>query len=483
MTTLNRILLIEDDADALASMIDVLEIEGFVVIPAATIDQAIQFLRDERFGLVVADRQLPDGFIEDRLVEIRDVAGDANVIVVTGFSDMHAVIRSFRQGIADYLIKPILPEDLVNRVNQLLGHRKVEMKLQRELAFSSRLEDTAEAIILVLDFDGRIVRFNRYFTDLTGWEKADLVGELWFDHCIFEEDLGWLKEVFQHALDNGFSRGITNRVVCKDGSARQIRWSSNKLLNDDGIPNLILSIGIDITDLTESNRRQLRSERLAAIGTTVTALAHESRNAIQRIKAAADVLEFDVRGNADSMEELVAIQRAASDLSRLLEDVRSYAAPIQTNRQWTGLAAVWRQAWTDLKQSNKLGDAQLVEAFEACDHRVDVDVDRMAQVFRNLFNNALDAAEDSPCITIGCDCSDDTVELTITDNGTGLDEEQAKQLFDAFYTTKSSGTGLGMAICRRIVEAHGGTIDVACRGGKEKQTGATFRLRLPRVKG
>ncbi|MEM6472163.1 MAG: ATP-binding protein [Planctomycetota bacterium] len=482
MPTLNQILVIEDDDDASASMVDALELEGFTVRVASDLESALVALRDQDFGLIITDRRLPDGMIEHHLDQLVGAASNSDIVVVTGYSDMQAVIQSFRGGIADYLIKPIMPEDLIARVNRLVDRRTTELKLKRELLFSSRLADTAEAIILVLDFDGRVVRCNRYFSELTGWADSDLVGELWFEKCIFEEDHGWLGEVFQQAIGNGFLRGITNRVCCKDGSARSVRWSNNKLLDENGEPNLLLSIGVDISEVEEANERALRANRLAAIGTTVAALAHESRNAIQRIKAAADVLEYDFGQDADAKEEVGAIQRAANDLSTLLEDVRAYAAPIQTQSQLANLTEIWRRAWGDVRHgAYRSRDAKLVEMGSLYDHQCAIDIPRLEQVFRNLFTNSLDAAQDPVQVTICCTCSSSMLDVTISDNGPGLNDEQASQLFEAFYTTKPTGTGLGMAICKRIIEAHRGTIEIGKTNGQASGQGTTLQIRLPLV--
>jgi signal transduction histidine kinase len=156
----------------------------------------------------------------------------------------------------------------------------------------------------------------------------------------------------------------------------------------------------------------------------------------------------------------------------LFNEVRGYAAPIKLEREPSCLATVWRQAWTHLNVERQGRDAQLVEKSGGIDLVCEIDPFRLEQVFRNIFENSLAAASDP--VTVDVVCSRATidgkasVQISIRDNGSGMTPQQRARIFEPFYTTKTSGTGLGMAIVRRIVEAHGGEIAaVDCPAGAE----------------
>src|SRR5262249_36257142 len=220
--------------------------------------------------------------------------------------------------------------------------------------------------------------------------------------------------------------------------------------------------------------RALQSERLAAIGEVVAGLAHESRNAMQRSQACLEMLALADRGRPESLDLIARIQNAQDHLHRLYEDVRQYAAPIVLERRPCDLRAIWRQSWADLEVASQSKAATLHERAETEDMRCAADPFRMGQVFHNLLDNALAAGQPPVDVEIvGAEAVLDgrpALRVTVSDNGVGLDAEQKRRVFDPFYTTKAKGTGLGMAIARRIIEAHGSLIEV----GEAGPAGAVF---------
>ncbi|NND98812.1 MAG: GAF domain-containing sensor histidine kinase [Pirellulaceae bacterium] len=224
----------------------------------------------------------------------------------------------------------------------------------------------------------------------------------------------------------------------------------------------------------------LQAERLAAMGQMVTAIAHESRNALQRIQVGVDVLQYEIEEGSEARDDLDRISRAKADLQHLHDELRSFAGPIQLNTSTGNVAEVWRQAWTNLRVSRKDRDAQLVEEITDVELSCDFDAFRIEQVFRNLFENSLAACGDLVRIKVTCrNTHIDGVpglSISVRDNGPGLPEEIRSRVFEAFHTTKAKGTGLGMAIAKRFVEAHHGTLEL----GNDRSGGAEFVIKLPR---
>jgi len=226
-------------------------------------------------------------------------------------------------------------------------------------------------------------------------------------------------------------------------------------------------------------QRVLQSERLAAIGQMIAGLAHESRNALQRSQACLEMLELELADNPDAMEMIVRSQRAQQHLNRLFEEVRGYAAPMVLDRGEADVAEIWREAWDYLAAQREGRDAVLIERLGRANRRCEVDHFQLIQVFRNVFENALSACEDPTEIVVRCDAEQvgerRGLRISIRDNGPGMNEEQHRRVFEPFYTTKTKGTGLGMAISERIVEAHGGAIRIG-----SSDLGAEVVITLPR---
>jgi signal transduction histidine kinase len=234
---------------------------------------------------------------------------------------------------------------------------------------------------------------------------------------------------------------------------------------------------IRIRKLREARDRLIQSERLAAIGEMVSGIAHESRNFLQKISAAVESLQSKVGWEEDDAADLAGIRRGCEGLTRLLNDLREYAAPITLDRCCSDLAKVWRVAWKNVVTQHSQQKATLVEQMDSENAWASIDHFRMEQVFRNLFENSLAASSDTAQITVRSEncAAAGVLRVIVSDNGTGLKTAEPSTVFQPFFTTKSGGTGLGLSIVRRIVEAHGGTI--TARNGARQ--GAIFELQIP----
>jgi signal transduction histidine kinase len=226
-------------------------------------------------------------------------------------------------------------------------------------------------------------------------------------------------------------------------------------------------------------QRLLKRERLAAIGEAMTALAHESRNALQRSQAGLEMVKKRVRDDADSLELLAEVHDAQRYLTDLYEEVRGYAAPIQLRRSVSDLGQLVHTTWGHLATEKNHAQAQLILDESPLNLQCEVDPRAVGQVLRNVLENAL-AASDHPEIRVHF--AEDTLHnrpalrISVRDNGRGFRPQDKERVFEPFFTTKLRGTGLGLAISRRIIEAHGGRIGV----GDPPGPGAEILITLPR---
>lgn len=475
-----RILVIEDDQDSLANLLDILEIDGHEVHGVDSLQKALAVPNPDGYAITLTDRKLPDGMVEDFLPQLTARMPQSEFVVFTGFGDVDSTIAAFRGGASDYVIKPIIPDDLRGTVRRIAERRQLQSAFDKEHAFAEMILNTAEAIVLVLDPEGTILQFNPYLTQTTGWSAEELKGTNWFQQCIPPAQQDVARSIFAPTTRPANGPETVTEVACKNGKHIHVRWSNTAILDAGSKTQSILAVGVDISDLIDAQQQALQAQRLAAIGQTMTGLAHESRNALQRIMAATDMLELEIEKDSHAMQDLDAIRRAGNDLTCLLDEVRSFAAPIHLQRHDESLPSVWQRVWTDLKLQRNNRDATLREPAD-CDQcpKVHIDVFRMEQVIRNLIENALAACPDPFELQIQWQVEDEFVVLTLRDNGPGIGLDHQHKIFEPFYTTKSTGTGLGLAICQRIIEAHGGTIRENSPAADQPASGACFEIRLP----
>lgn len=283
--------------------------------------------------------------------------------------------------------------------------------------------------------------------------------------CLYSGDLvlGWLNLKAESWMD-GFSKD----------EVRRLRETVGRL-----------AVLIENIYSFEAMKEQ---HRLAALGTMAAGLAHEIRNPLAGIKGAAQYLQ-EVADEADPEEVLDFAGVITSEVDRLsgvVTQFLDYARPLAIRAEPTELSRLAERS-VQLIQRQRLPEGVTIEVYTEGDvPAVTVDPDKIHQVLLNLVQNAIQAVGDQGLIRVevgtgsirkrGTVRTDrDAVELRIIDNGPGIAREDQEKLFIPFFTTRLDGTGLGLAISRRLVEAHGGELQVNSKAGH----GATFVIRLP----
>ncbi|HTU89206.1 MAG TPA: ATP-binding protein [Gemmataceae bacterium] len=381
-------------------------------------------------------------------------------------------------------VLPAEPGDPV-RVRWMLqdvsGARQTEREWRAEKKLADSLLETSDILILLVDEYGNILRCNPYAVKVSGYDASELQGRTWHHLLLPENEREAGRQLLYQTQSCGASRSSVLELAGRDGMRRCVLWSARQL------DRSLLLIGQDVTELQEAQRQTLQAERLAAIGQMAASMAHEGRNALQRIQACLAILSIRLQGQPDNLELLGRIQKAQDDLLHLFEDVRHLAVTPRLQRCWHDLRQSWREAWNDLIGLPQWPSAQLHEEIDGFDPYCEADPFYLKHVFRNLLENALTCGASPARVVIHCHPSPagagDAICLRLRDNGPGIAVEARSRLFEPFVTTKTSGTGLGLAICKRIVEAHGGRIEANSPSPAEQgneSMGAEFVITLPR---
>jgi PAS domain S-box-containing protein len=443
--------LVDDDADTRANLRDILELDGFTILEAGSAKELFALPGADKVALILLDRKLPDGDAERILPRIKKEMSQASVIVVTGHADIEGAVAALRQGAADYILKPVNPGALRASIRRELEHQRSEQQLRA--LFENGLDG-----FIIFNAEEVIVDANPAACSLLGLERKELCGKM-------------LRQLLLPQTED--SIGSENSFFSRNRPAGEcrLRRSNGEAIDVEHRTTFDFSPGLnaislrDVTERKRAEQRAMQAERLAAIGETMAALVHESRNALQRSFACLEMLELEVEDRPVAVDLVHRTKRAQEQLRTLYEEVRQWAAPVNLYREKLDLSAVWREAWHHVMQVQSKR-VKLKEKLE-CQPLCLADRSMLDQVFRNIFENAVEVSSEGAVVEIHCSNGQGALRIAIADEGPGLSAEQQAHMFEPFYTTKSKGTGLGMAIAQRIIHAHDGHITATSPKGAQ----------------
>jgi PAS domain S-box-containing protein len=375
----------------------------------------------------------------------------------------------------------ILAETNENLRQEIAERQHAERALREGQRRTRDIIETAFDAFVGMDRDGLITDWNAQAEAIFGWPRHEVLGHPLAGLIVPPVHRQDYADGLRRYLETGESAVLNRRLefvaLRRAGQEFPVELTIWQARGQE--PLRFYAFVHDISARKEAESKLRQAERLAAIGEMLAALAHESRNALQRSQACLDLLALKTSGNPDVQRLLDDIQKAQDHLHELYERVRGFAAPVVLERAQADLCLLLEETWQQLQVSRRNRQASLLQVSAAT--RLCCHVDRVAigQVFRNLLENSLSACADPVRIEVTWQevtwNNRPAVEALVRDNGPGLSPQARQRLFEPFFTTKTNGTGLGMAIARRIIEAHGGRIVAAAPG-----PGAEFLVTLPR---
>lgn len=327
---------------------------------------------------------------------------------------------------------------------------------------------------------------NRYAVEMMGAAgKADLVGPL--DRILPDTDQTFLQWLVAFAGGDRYYRSETH-IVRADGSEIDVLFTARIPSDAEGFNDIVVS-ALDISGLkaaqqrlSELERDLLRTSRITTMGALSASIAHEVNSPLAAIISSAEAsLRWLERTPPDYAE-------ASAAVAAVIADARRAHAVVQRTRAWIGnatrgpgpvdLAQVARNAILLVERELRANDVSLLFDCDAALPAVSGDEIQLQQVMVNLLMNGAQAMENKPTprdlrLTIRGSAAD--VVLTVADSGPGIEPDRLPRIFEPFYSGREGGMGLGLAICRTVVESHGGRIWVTSEAG----AGARFHLRLP----
>ena len=263
-------------------------------------------------------------------------------------------------------------------------------------------------------------------------------------------------------------------LLARDGRQRWVEVTRTPLLDGSGEPNGSSFVLRDVTERREAFEKMVFAERMSAVGNMAAALAHEIGTPLGVIASNAEMLQLDCESE-DTREDLEVILRETERIHGLVRQLLNFSRPEALDLDEVDVAEVVQRVHRLVRHaSDKQGTALEVDVAEDLPV-VQGDADQLEQVVLNLVMNALQSLGTGGRIELSARPTEGGVAIDVEDDGPGIEAMTMPHIFHPFFTTKSNGTGLGLAVCKRIVEQHEGRI----RAHSEEGKGAAFSVWLP----
>jgi two-component system sensor kinase FixL len=337
----------------------------------------------------------------------------------------------------------------------------------------SIVESAVDAII-VIDDRGLIQAFNPSAERLFGYTVSDVMGRnvnMLMPSPDREQHDGYLR----HYLTTGEHKiiGIGREVTAlkKDGTRFPVHLSVGEMKGDSGTRSFT-GILHDLSDRVALEHRLTEQKSLAKLGEMAAVVAHEVKNPIAGIRGALQVITSRMPADQRDRAILVDIITRLDGLDRIVQDMLMFARPRALRHEALSLGLLLRETASLIQRDPMMLNLE-ISVFGACD--VIGDREMLQIVFQNILMNAAQAMDGQGRIDVTIAGANGRCRIAMSDRGPGMPADVRARAFDAFFTTKHRGTGLGLPIAKRIVDAHGGAIDIDV----PSEGGTTISVELP----
>lgn len=487
MNSTATILIIDDETVVRNGCVRVLTRHGYAVYSAASGAEGLKLLDEQNFDLVITDIMMPgiDGLEVMRV--IRQRWPHIATIVISGYSSVAKAVEAMKQGAADFLPKPFLPEHLLISVKKTLASRnfeqevfslrtKAENGLREILTEQSRIKAIIQCMeegVVVTDRDGVVSLHNAAATRMIRFQQEPLIDKNLFS-CMKDPAV-------QQQIERALAEGLSSAVDLPPGEAsnRYLRSRCAPVMSGED-KNLLGTVTVfeDITSLKAMDR--MKSEFVAMV-------SHELKAPLSTIQQMIYFLTDGSVGPINDSQSKI-LQRVQVRLDELLDLVKNllelsriesgavvyHLEPIFLGPLATGCLAELSIAAQTKQIEMTFFEGETVPPVLGDKRNLDI-------VIKNLIGNAIKYTLPEGKVSVGLSSDGRNVILKVRDTGIGISEQEIPKIFDKFYRVKDekmrwiTGSGLGLSIIKTIVESHQGKIEVESSYG----VGTQFRVILP----
>jgi two-component system, cell cycle sensor histidine kinase and response regulator CckA len=490
------------------------------------LEEGIAYFGQHPVDVILLDLTLPDSYGLASLDTLLEKAPGVPIVVLTNTNDDDLAVQAVRRGAQDYLVKRQVNQDLLVRslryaierqqgeealreANETLEQRVQQRTAELDNANTLLLQEVQERkhIQERLTLAQQAAKMGTFEWNLETnrviWspELENLYGvkpgsfgesyDRWLN-TLYEDDRPEIEQALHRAIADQQPINVEFRVYQQGSTLGWIAVKSNTYRDAKGIPQRIVGIHMDITEMKQLEAQFLRAQRLESLGTLASGIAHDLNNILTPILGVTQLLPLKFPTMTEQTRQLLdTLETSARRGSSLIKQILSFARGIEGKRISLQLTHILQEIRQIMSQTLPKS-IEIHLCLEPQLWMVEGDATQMHQVFMNLCVNARDAMAHGGTLCIGAENLEldaaaahtfleaqpgRYVCVTVTDTGKGIPPENLSRIFDPFFTTKDigKGTGLGLSAVMGIVKSHRGFVDVQSEANK----GSQFSVYLP----
>ena len=498
----NKILIVDDEEIIVKLLSMSLRSDGYEIVTAYSGEQGLEVFKAESPDIVVTDIKMPgmDGL--ELLKNIKKIDSEKEVIIVTGHGDIDSTITALQYGASDFINKPVRDEALAIALDRAKAKIAIREKLKeytenleikvaeateeirRKSNFQRLLIKSSHDAIVAFDHDWKVVVYNPEADRMFGEAAKDVKNKMTIDDLYTPKIAKIFKNLAQKETQQNTLPWKENIINTKDNRQIPVKYTSNVLYKTGEFVGTV-NFFQNLTEIKQLEKELVQSERLAAVGQTVSGLAHYVKNILIGLKGGSYVVDVGIAKN--DTEKLKTgwktIKRNIKRIGDLTQDLLTYSKQREPEFENCVPNDIVNEIIELLKDFVASKGISISQELDTGIGEVLADPKTIHNSLLNIINNAIDACIDDEDISKKHEVKVKTYMdknnyfcLEVTDNGCGMDEDTQKQMFNPMFSSKGGkGTGLGLLVTGKLIEEHKGVIEIKTSPGE----GSTFTIRLP----
>ncbi|MHB8858198.1 MAG: two-component system sensor histidine kinase NtrB [Thermoleophilia bacterium] len=357
----------------------------------------------------------------------------------------------------------------VLKLNSEIEERETAIRHMK--AYTESVLSSVSSGVIACDRRGIVVTVNPAAKQLLARHEDDLVA---FPMARIFKDHPGLVRAAEQILSGGQERATLETELSSDGRLLPVAVRIAPHRSRGQTVGIVITIE-DLSEVQDLTEQLLRADKLSGLGELVAGVAHEVRNPLGVIKASVQMLEQEMDSGCGDAELTHVMVQEIDRLDSVVNALLDFGRPSESQFGTVDTARVMGEVVLLTKQFARQQGVEVKNDLPAGLPQIWADEDRLKQIFVNLISNAIQAMPDGGSLTMDGIARDGYLRISFADSGIGMSPEEKERIFDPFHTTRAEGSGLGLSIVHRIIDAHQGFISVDSEPGK----GSTFVVGLP----